>query len=205
MLMGQRHKKKRAPKGTGQPDPTKDRSSHDSGRGKKKMTLDDLANQIPSDEDLLSYNQYLVEENDRGAAVMAGALVEKALEDAIRSHLVTPEDGTADTWFSGINAPFRSFAAKIALGRALGMYGPLLETKLNQIRKVRNVFAHRMLPLDFKHPTLVEECLKLSFVEDPLGKDDPKHLFGGICLAVAKTLGTMCKDSNEKRISVRFP
>lgn len=167
----------------------KDRTAHENARGERMaISLDDLANELPSDGDLVSYIDYLIGENDRGAAVMATALVERALEDAIRAHLVDPGDGTPNTWFKGPNAPFQTFSAKIALGRALGIYGPETEGKLTGIRKIRNVFAHRMVPIQFSHPVIQNACLKLSSSRKPDGSD-AKIMFGALCLALAKSLG----------------
>lgn len=51
-----------------------------------------------------------------------------------------------------------SFSARIKVGRALGLYGPLLEKKLNRIREIRNQFAHALVPLDFSHELVAREC-----------------------------------------------
>jgi hypothetical protein len=137
---------------------------------------------------------------------MAAALVERALEDAIRSRLADPGDGIADSWFDGINAPFKSFAAKIVLGRALGIYGPGLETRLNHIKNVRNAFAHRSIPLDFTHPTLVDVTDKLSFVPARLQPEMPhKIVFGAVCVALAHSLGTYSQEKGHELMPVRFP
>jgi len=203
--MGKRHKGRGSPKGTGQPDPTKDRSDHDAARGKKKLTLQDLAGELPSDDDLRNYTQYIIDESDRGAAVMAASLVERALEDAIRAYTVAPEDGTADTWFQGANAPFRTFAAKIALGRALGIYGEHMDARLGIMKNVRNAFAHRMIPLDFTHPTLTEASLKLSPDPEKHKALPPKVLFAIACIALAKTLGEHAQAKGGKVTVPPFP
>lgn len=175
--------------GTGKPDPTKDRSAHEAARGRKKVSLQDLANELPSQDELNKYIGYVLDESDRGAAIMAAALTERALEDKIRSRLVDPGDGTADSWFVGINAPFRTFSAKISLGRALGIYDQEWEDRLITIKNVRNAFAHRMIPLDFKHPTIVEECKHLP-PDHRKGKEpDTRRTFSLACLALAGALG----------------
>ena len=192
-------------RGTGAPDPTKDRSAHDARRGVKKVALQDLANELPSDEDLRSYTQYMKSESDRGAAVMAAALVERALEDVIRTYIAAPEDGSADTWFQGHTAPFRTFAAKIALGRALAIYGEHMERRLCIIKNVRNAFAHRMIPLDFSHATLIEECLSLS-PHPEKHKDWPRRvIFGASCMSIAQVLGTHATDRGGSTLDVHFP
>lgn len=191
-------------RGTGKPDPTKDRSAHEAARGKKKMALSDFSREEPSDEDLQNYTRYLVEESDRGAAVMAAALVEKALEDAIRSRLADPGEGVADSWFKGINAPFQSFSAKITLGRALAIYGEQLEGRLILIKNIRNAFAHRMIPLDFTHPSLSEACRKLSYIQNQPDAQ-PRVVYGAVCMALAHRLGTYGVEKGHELVEVAFP
>jgi hypothetical protein len=203
--VGQRHRKKRGPKGTGAPDPTKDRRAHEAARGKKKMALSDLSSELPTDDDLANYTAYIAKESDRGAAVMAAALVEKALEEAIRSRLADPGDGIADSWFEGRNAPFRSFAAKIALGRALAIYGEEMEARLTRVKNVRNAFAHRMIPLDFTHPTLVEECRHVTHHPPSYEDYSGKIVFGAACMVLAKLLGDYATEKGNELVQVKFP
>jgi|tagenome__1003787_1003787.scaffolds.fasta_scaffold20988116_7 hypothetical protein len=175
--------------GTGQPDPTKDRSAHEAARGVKKVTMRDLARQLPSEDDLSNYHDRMNDESDRGAAVLAAALVERALEDAIRSKLIDPGDGTADEWFEGINAPFRTFSAKISLARALDIIDARIEDVLSTVKDVRNVFAHGMISLDFNHPTIAKECQKLRPQTVSIDDYAPRQLFGVSCLTLARGLG----------------
>jgi hypothetical protein len=175
---------------------SKDRAAHVGARGKKAPTLEGLARELPSQDDLIHYTAYVVAESDRGAAVMASARVEQALEDAIRAHLAEPGDGAADTWFKGPNAPFQSFSAKIALGRAIGIYGAKLERSLTLVRKIRNAFAHRMLPLDFSNPAVAAACTKLA----PSANPDvlPRIAFSGACLGFADMLRSEALSPHRK-------
>jgi hypothetical protein len=136
---------------------------------------------------------------------MAAALVERALEDVIRTYLAAPEDGSADTWFQGINAPFRTFSAKIALGRALGIYGQHMEHRLGIIKNVRNAFAHRMIPLDFTHPTLIEECLPLSPRPEEHKDWSRRLIFGASCMSIARVLGVHAAERGGSTLDVHFP
>lgn len=183
--MGQKNR------GTGKPDPSKDRSAHEAARGRKKLSLQDLARQLPSDHDMVHYYEHIEAESDRGAAVMAAALVERALEDRIRTKLIDPGDGTADTWFEGINAPFRTFSAKISLGRALGIYDAQIESLLIAVKNLRNAFAHGMVPLTFSDPTLADECVKLrpSTADPKKWVLSSRQTFAYGCITLARMLG----------------
>ncbi|MCF2513665.1 hypothetical protein LVY65_01100 [Sphingomonas sp. G124] len=153
------------------------------------MTFEDLARMVPSAEILDQYFQHIDHESDRGAAVMVAALVERALENHLRSKLHDPGDGTQDKWFCGINAPFRTFSAKISLGRALEILDADVEAMLVRIKNIRNLFAHGMIPLDFTNPTIAAECSHL--VPKPVvGLGIPMRMaFATSCITIARLLG----------------
>lgn len=176
-------------RGTGIPDPTKDRSAHEGARGVKKVSLNDLARQIPSEHELDEYLTHIENESDRGAAVMAAALVERALEDRIRSSLIDPGDGTQDTWFEGRNAPFSTFSAKISLARALGIIDADIEAMLLVLKNVRNAFAHTMKPITFAHPTIKAECESLKPTVGIEVELAARAIFATSCLTLARLLG----------------
>jgi hypothetical protein len=67
--------------------------------------------------------------------------------------------------FSGMGAPLGALSAKIIIGHALGLYGPLTYKDLHIIRSVRNSFAHTALPIDFGHEEINKKCLKLTSPE----------------------------------------
>jgi hypothetical protein len=177
-----RHKPKpnRKPKGTGSPQPGKDRSAHKAARG-KKVSLDALAKELPDEHHLATYSELLTAESDRSAAIMASAFVEQTLWVMLNSFTVDAGEQVRKQWFEGATAPFRSFSAKIELGYAIGIYGPLTKGRLDRIRNIRNVFAHRSLPLDFTHPTLKDECAKLF--EVPFLKDADSPVRTRYCTA----------------------
>lgn len=120
---------------------------------------------------------------------MAAALVERALEDLIRSRLHDPGNGAQDEWFEGSNAPFRTFSAKITLGRALDLYDEHIEGYLATIKSIRNAFAHGMIPLSFDHPALDEECSKLKPKSVTVEGLTPRLIFAISCLTLARQLG----------------
>lgn len=181
----------------------KDRSGHEANRGKKSMTLDDLAHEFPSEADIARYRELVLAESDRGAVIMASALVERALEEAIRAYLIAPAGGIADGWFKGPNAPFQSFSAKITLGRALGIYGPLLEKSLTGVRRIRNAFAHSMIPLDFSHPTVKAACVKLKGHGEL--QADARFIFLGVCIALGSRLSEHGQSVGGKPKEIAFP
>jgi hypothetical protein len=121
---------------------------------------------------------------------MGAALVERALEDRIRSRIDDPDGTKAEAWFEGFNAPFGTFSAKIALGSALRLFDAGIEAHLVTLKNVRNTFAHSMIPLSFDHPTIAEEAHSLRSPElterdNTTARDD----YVTACLVLAKILG----------------
>jgi hypothetical protein len=188
--MAGRHKNanKQNPRGTGKPDPNKDRTAHEAKRGTKKVTPEQLASEIPGAEYLNSLKEHVLNESDRGAVVMCGAMVEQALKEALcrkLSHLTAEE---TSQWFDGPLAPFRSFEAKIKLGRGLEIYDGSVEIKLNLVRKLRNVFAHRSLPLDLENEGLAETYADLLADLGEFPALSRREIFAGFALGVTMTL-----------------
>jgi hypothetical protein len=169
------------------------------------MTLDDLTNEMPSEEQLQTFPRLLAVESDRSAAIMASALVEQALFVTLSSHIADPGDGKQREWFFGQSAPFASFDAKIRLGRALAIYDQGMENRLTIIRKIRNVFAHRSLPLDFTHEALKDLCLQLTPKPERDRDKKMRVIFGAYCLVVARVLITDAFRCGGKELTICLP
>lgn len=183
----------------------KDRKAHEAARGRKKLKLNQLASQRPTEEQLARYAELLEQETDRGLAVMAAALVENALEVAIRSRIADPGERISSAWFSGTNAPFGTFGAKIQLGRALAIYGANMQGRLATIKDVRNAFAHSSIPLDFTHPAVRDACKGLAPKEpEEIGKSQ-RVVFGAMCLTEAVCLIKDAFEHGGKELEVSFP
>jgi hypothetical protein len=61
--------------------------------------------------------------------------------------------------------PLGSFAAKIRVAYAMGLFGPQTRDELDCIKAVRNAFAHGTLSLDFKTPQIMKICNHFSLYE----------------------------------------
>jgi hypothetical protein len=151
------------------------------------MNPEALIAETPTDDYLENLLHIVGSESDRGVAIMCSAMVEQALESALRKALPHMNDTELAEWFEGHNAPFRNFDAKIKLARGLKICDDSVEIKLNLIRKIRNTFAHRSLPLDFEHGGL--QNLRDRLVGDLDSHHlDRKEVFAAYCLAVTNLL-----------------
>jgi hypothetical protein len=92
------------------------------------------------------------------------------------------------------NAPFAVFAAKIKLGRALGVYGPKMDETLGCIKCVRDVIAHQSTPRNFTNPSIEAAVIKID--KKPMtGSTTVRTRYCAICLATTKLL---IKDAFEQ-------
>jgi hypothetical protein len=77
--------------------------------------------------------------------------------DALNAHFQRMSDEDREALFFSPTAPLQTFSAKFRLGHAIGMYGLKLREQLETIRRIRNVFAHSVRPLQFDHPLIKKE------------------------------------------------
>lgn len=205
IAVGKRHKPKRgAPKGSGKPDPTKDRSAHEAARGLQLPSLSELSRELPSEEVLGNFIGIVDgESSDRSAAIMAASLVEQALFTAVFCRLADCGEAARNAWFHEANAPFGTFSAKIKLGRALGIYGPQMEKRLEKVKNVRNVFAHRTSPIDFKHPSIEAEIN--TMMPNAIKTDAARVRYCATCLALARLLVDDSFKNGGKTMPVSYP
>jgi hypothetical protein len=82
----------------------------------------------------------LEEGGDRAAAIVAAALVEEHLTDALKAYLHRHPKITAELF--GRSGALGSFGPKIDLAFLVGMFGASSHKELDTIRKVRDLFAH---------------------------------------------------------------
>jgi hypothetical protein len=102
--------------------------------------------------------------NHRAAAVLGGAFVEDALEYAIQRRFVALGKERLDSLFE-YPGPLSSFDAKIQVGFAIGLYGPIIRHDLDVIRRIRNGFAHAKKPISFNTIQVVREMEKSQYLQ----------------------------------------
>lgn len=183
----------------------KDRSAHEASRGKKLVALSSLSREFPTEDELLNFGDILAAEpSDRSAAIMAAGLVEQSLYVAVTSRMADPGPAILNTWFEDANAPFATFAAKIKLGRALGIYGPKMDKMLCRIKDIRNVFAHRSTPITFTNPNIEAAVMKMN-PRPMTGSTPVRTRYCAVCLATAKLLIKDAFKQGGKEIELSFP
>jgi hypothetical protein len=128
------------------------------GRPNKKDRLRKMMRETPELPLLYSTLVELVDRSpadapagDRTAAIMGAIFIEIALRTAISQHLTRDEtDPNHARLFDSDEAPYREFAGRVRLARALGIIDEITFKQLESIRLIRNAFAHTLRHLEFK-------------------------------------------------------
>jgi hypothetical protein len=130
---------------------------------------------------------------DRAIALICGTILEQSLEIAITTHFRGWKDLSEDDrqiqrehtfgYPSFELAALASFASRIRLGFALGVYGPSMRDDLDCIKNIRNLFAHFWGPASFDHDEIKSACDELMLPR--------KQVWGGF-------LGPTPKESRDK-------
>lgn len=112
----------------------------------------------------------LEEETERGLAIVGAAFLDDALAELLRAYLIDDSKMVVNGLLGG---SFGSFKKRCDLAYALGLIGPDMHSDLDQIREIRNRFAHRFSPPDFSASEVVERCknFKIADLVDS-GKDN---------------------------------
>lgn len=100
--------------------------------------------------------------DDREMVLVFTAHLEEALELALTTHFTIAAEEVR-TMFSYPNGPLAEFNAKIAMGRALGIYDNRMRDDLRWIKNIRNAFAHVRFKVDFSTPEIQGAVDQLHF------------------------------------------
>ena len=120
--------------------------------------------------DLAHFFSELQRETDRGLPLVAAALIDEKLLDALQSFLCPGK--AAERLLSEPNAPLGTFSARIEACFSLGLIDEFEYQEISLIRKIRNVFAHSKHGLSFKNDKVIGLCTSLKS-DLPQGSDYP--------------------------------
>lgn len=114
-------------------------------------------------------------ESDRAAAILAAANFEDKLCETIIEKFVKLNRENRKKLFKGYG-PLSTFAAKIDIAFALGLYDQETQRGLHIIRKIRNIFAHASSPIEFDCDDIVKICEELK-LETSLNSDNLRYRY----------------------------
>jgi hypothetical protein len=99
--------------------------------------------------------------SDRDVAIVFGSILERALELAISTHFSIGTDEARHLFSYTNDGPLANFAAKIAMGYALGIYDKKMQSDLRWIARIRNAFAHARVDVSFGTDAIDGACDQL--------------------------------------------
>jgi DNA-binding MltR family transcriptional regulator len=105
-------------------------------------------------------------QTDRGAAIISGAILEEQLTEALKRRLILTASLSEKIFNYEQNGALSAFAQKIDVSFAVGMIKPDVRDDLHNIRRIRNRFAHRIEPIDFRDRKIVGFCSALRLGQD---------------------------------------
>jgi DNA-binding MltR family transcriptional regulator len=114
-----------------------------------------------TNEQIVAVLKEIDAQTDRGAAIVAAAVLEEILEITLQGRMVELNRKHYDVFF-GLNGPAGNFSSKIELLFALGLCSESHYGLLHQIREIRNKFAHRIDSLDFDNELIAPLIDKLG-------------------------------------------
>lgn len=138
-------------------------------------------------EDLARFVEELKRETDRSLALVAAALIDDRLTEALRSFFC--EVPSATKLLDGANAPLGTFSSRTEACYALGLIDIFEHREIGLIRKIRNEFAHAKHGISFHTPRVQGLCSALQS-DLPQGAgyplDEPRFRFTNavVCLAI---------------------
>jgi hypothetical protein len=134
-------------------------------RGRKKASLYDLSKEHVKPEHQEEYLKELGGESDRAAALVAAAEVESYLVYLLMPEFKRLSADEKEALFFGRRAPLSEFAARIAVAYGLGLLEQSERDDLDRIRRIRNAFAHTVIPVKFTTEVIAAECAKLHYYD----------------------------------------
>jgi hypothetical protein len=174
-------------------------------KGRKKVSLHDLTRERFRQEDITQLQAELSTGTDRSRAIVACALLDTALANALRVRFVVDSD--TDAMLYGQTAFLGSFSARIRLGHALAIYGTKTFRLLNSVRNVRNAFAHSVRPISFTHELVAEQFAtwpSVQFAAPPASEHRNRDTYVAVCIGLAQRLDEYANEHSEKPVKTGF-
>ena len=113
----------------------------------------------PHLREFIAFLDILNKESERGAVLVAAAMIDDLLGRCIKSFLV--EDEEVDRLLVGFNAPLGTLSARTLAALAFGILSKDEYEECERLRKIRNVFAHN-IHSSFVEQRLIDLCANLE-------------------------------------------
>lgn len=106
--------------------------------------------------------------SDRGITIISASMLDYLLEELLTAYLIDIESKNDRNNIFYNNGPLSSFSNKILMSHSLGLISDFDKNLLNNIRAVRNKFAHEIAGASFDDDSIKAKCEKLKIPDDLL-------------------------------------
>lgn len=131
----------------------------------KAVNYDNLPQSLKESlEEFRVFRHELTVESDRGCALLASSYLESLTEKIFEKILIGSSKHKSG--LLNFNGPLGTFSGRISMLYSLGIISKEDMSKLDNIRKIRNVFGHSPLILKFEDDKLKSWCMNLPPVMD---------------------------------------
>ncbi|TPM28719.1 hypothetical protein [Mesorhizobium sp. B2-3-5] len=120
----------------------------------------------------------LTKDSDRAAGVVAASIVEQRLAECLQSRF--PKGDLSEKLAAALfhsSAALGSFSAKINVGYLFGYISAAAQTDLQNMKEIRNRFAHRTDIDSFSHPEIKSRCENLKLVDNYVKDEHPPNSY----------------------------
>ncbi|MDA8482888.1 MltR family transcriptional regulator [Pseudomonas resinovorans] len=115
-------------------------------------------------------------ESDRGCIIVAAALIDQVLEEAIRTHIrkFLVSKSVEKSLFD-MSGPISNFSSKILICRSFGIIDQITYEDLMILRKLRNSFAHGTEEASFTAEATKQKIRSMHFVKKAMAEHNIKR------------------------------
>ncbi|HUN84808.1 MAG TPA: MltR family transcriptional regulator [Terracidiphilus sp.] len=114
----------------------------------------------PHLKEFTAFLDSLNKESDRGAVLIAAAMLDDLLGKSVRAFLIDHKE--VENLLEGFNAPLGTLSSRALAAFSLGVISEREYRECDRLRKVRNIFAHNVHSA-FKDQKVKEICANLEF------------------------------------------
>ncbi|MEO1207769.1 MAG: MltR family transcriptional regulator [Pseudomonadota bacterium] len=156
------------------------------------LSLKDLLKSGWDEHDLDPLMLELTTGSDRAAAIIASTTLDNDLADLLDHILVIDNNKQRNELLTDFRSPLGSFSARIKIIYAIGIISREYVTGLENVRQIRNVFAHARKPITFETDAIKEICLKLPKTKatwpDGVEMSEPRTRYLNYCATLSSVM-----------------
>jgi len=123
------------------------------------------------------FQQELINSSDRACVILGGAGLDVALYNLLKKFFINDKIVEELIGVNNGNAPLGTFSSKVKVAYCLGLISEDNYRDLQYVRKIRNIFAHKLQGFSFETNQIKSWVGNLIFIKQLNAKNSGKHIF----------------------------